>query len=109
MGDARQREEDDNEQQHSTTVIDTNSSTTTTNNNNDYSTKTTTNIYIQGFYGIIFPIFIWTMCFIRAYQFQTLIAEAETDMQNRFDEILNQQQEQQDDDVTLQADDHSIV
>merc|ERR1712176_1390980 len=100
-------------------IVDTNSTAPPTNNANNNAHST--NIYIQGFYGIMLPIFIWSMCFIRAWQFQTLIAEAEVEMQNRFDEILGQQQQQQqdesdtaanpiiNDDLTLQSDDHSIV
>lgn len=104
VDDARQRQQQSQQSSHGTSTIDDSTNSTTIdsniNNNDSYGyangpNDTDTNIYMDGFYGIMFPIFIWSMCFVRAWQFQTLIAEAEMEMQNRFDEILGQQQQQE--------------
>jgi len=100
VDDARQREQ----QSHTSTIDDSNSTSTDYSNNDDPDT----NIYMEGFYGIMFPIFIWTMCFVRAWQFQTLIAEAEREMQSRFDDLLGQQRER-DEDLRLQVENEGIV
>lgn len=44
----------------------------------DDSTK-----YSEAFVGILAPLTIWVLCIIRAYQFQTLLREAETEAEER--------------------------
>lgn len=100
VDDARQRQN----QSHTSTIDDSNSTSTDYSNEN-YDPDT--NIYMEGFYGIMFPIFIWSMCFIRAWQFQTLIAEAEREMQTRFDDLMGQQRERED--LSLQVENEGIV
>jgi hypothetical protein len=40
-------------------------------------------LYGGSFVGILLPLTVWTMCILRAYQFQVLIREAEVEAQER--------------------------
>lgn len=66
--------------------MDTNS--TDFANIDNYSNTTSSNVYVDSFYGIMIPICVWAICFVRAWQFQSMIAQAEQEMQLRLDEIL---------------------
>merc|ERR1711920_729956 len=84
----RQRDADDSSSKDD--VNDDNATSYTDDDHSEYTKNSnSSNAYVEAFYGIMLPLFIWSICFLRAWQFQSLIEEAELEMQMRFDEILS--------------------
>ena len=56
---------------------------TTGDNPSDNVIASQTDLYIQALFGVSLPICIWGICFLRAYQFQQLVQQAEIEALER--------------------------
>lgn len=53
------------------------------NNNSNEATAPVGNIYTQTLIGLTLPIAVWMICFLRAWQFRSLISEAQREAEER--------------------------
>lgn len=78
-----------------------------------YSNTNDSNVYVDSFYGVMVPLCIWSICFLRAWQFQSMISQAEQEMQLRLDEILGHSSPQSDssdqEDLRLQEENNQTM